>query len=58
MKKKDFVKLFQLGFKPSQLPGFGVKRATLSRYYREWQLAGGRVSWWRRWLVRLLNSRG
>ncbi|MBA7571366.1 hypothetical protein ES708_13128 [subsurface metagenome] len=55
MEKKDFVKRFQLGFKPGELSSFGVKRATLNRYYRDWLAGGGRVSWWRRWLVKLLN---
>ena len=55
MNKKDFGVLFRLGLKPWQLPNFGVERATLKRYYREWRRAGGRVSWWRRWLLKLLG---
>lgn len=53
--KADLTRLFQLGFKPSQLPPFGVGRLTVQRYYRAWLANGGRVAWWRRWLVWLLT---
>lgn len=52
--KARLVKLLELGFKPSQLPPFGVGRLTMQRYYRAWRASGGRPAWWRRWLAWLI----
>lgn len=44
--KAGLVKLFELGFKPNQLPPFGVGRLTTTqRYYWAWRAGGGKVVW-------------